>query len=152
MKVDEGLSRRKLTHWLLHRFWREPLVEPHEQHRIRHWYRRVAARAKQDARRRADRASAFLAQGAVAAEPQGVAEAPAAAAAPRPARFKLSRAPEEADAPPPRQINRCWGCGSLFSGLSSCTCFNTSSKSGDSNSCVEIQFRAPHAIDAIFSP
>ena len=100
MKVDEGLSRRKLTHWLLHRFWREPLVEPHEQHRIRHWYRRVAARAKQDARRRADRASAFLAQGAAAAEPQGVAEAPAAAAPPRPARFKLARAPEEADAPP----------------------------------------------------
>ena len=29
----------------LHTFWREPLVEPHEQHRIRHWYRRVAARA-----------------------------------------------------------------------------------------------------------
>ena len=100
MKVDEGLSRRKLTHWLLHRFWREPLVEPHEQHRIRHWYRRVAARAKQDARRRADRASAFLAQGGAAAEPQGVAEAPAAAAPPRPTRFKLARAPEEADAPP----------------------------------------------------
>ena len=98
MKVDEGLSRRKLTHWLLHRFWREPLVEPHEQHRIRHWYRRVAARAKQDARRRADRASAFLAQGAAA--DGGVAEAPAAAAPPRPARFKLARAPEEADAPP----------------------------------------------------
>ena len=84
----------------LHTFWREPLVEPHEQHRIRHWYRRVAARAKQDARRRADRASAFLAQGGAAAEPQGVAEAPAAAAPPRPARFKLARAPEEADAPP----------------------------------------------------
>ena len=33
----------------LHTFWREPLVEPHEQHRIRHWYRRVAARAKDDA-------------------------------------------------------------------------------------------------------
>ena len=98
MKVDEGLSRRKLTHWLLHRFWREPLVEPHEQHRIRHWYRRVAARAKQDARRRADRASAFLAQGAAA--DGGVAEAPAAAAPPRPARFKLARAPEEVDAPP----------------------------------------------------
>ena len=100
MKVDEGLSSRKLTHWLLHRFWREPLVEPHEQHRIRHWYRRVAARAKGDAQRRVERASAFLAQGA-AAEPQGgVAEAPAAAAPPRPARFKLARAPEEADAPP----------------------------------------------------
>ena len=82
----------------LHTFWREPLVEPHEQHRIRHWYRRVAARAKSDARRRADRASAFLAQGAAA--DGGVAEAPAAAAPPRPARFKLARAPEEADAPP----------------------------------------------------
>ena len=98
MKVDEGLSSRKLTRWLLHRFWREPLVEPHEQHRIRHWYRRVAARAKSDARRRVERASAFLAQGAAA--DGGVAEAPAAAAPPRPARFKLARAPEEADAPP----------------------------------------------------
>ena len=98
MKVDEGLSSRKLTHWLLHRFWREPLVEPHEQHRIRHWYRRVAARAKSDARRRVERASAFLAQGTAA--DGGVAEAPAAAAPPRPARFKLARAPEEADAPP----------------------------------------------------
>ena len=82
----------------LHTFWREPLVEPHEQHRIRHWYRRVAARAKSDARRRVERASAFLAQGAAA--DGGVAEAPAAAAPPRPARFKLARAPEEADAPP----------------------------------------------------
>ena len=98
MKVDEGLSSRKLTHWLLHRFWREPLVEPHEQHRIRHWYRRVAARAKGDAQRRVERASAFLAQGTAA--DGGVAEAPAAAAPPRPARFKLARAPEEADAPP----------------------------------------------------
>ena len=73
-------------------FWRETVVERHERHRLRRWYRGVAARAKQDARRRAGRAAAFLAQGT--AEPQGVAEAPAAA--PRPARFKLSKTPEAA--------------------------------------------------------
>ena len=81
-------------------FWRETVVERHERHRLRRWYRGVAARAKQDARRRAGRAAAFLAQGTAAAELQGVAEA-MAAAAPRPVRFKLSRvqeaATEEAD-------------------------------------------------------
>ena len=75
----------------LHTFWREPLIEAHEQHRIRHWYRRVAARAKSDAQRRVERASAFLAPGAaVAAAPAGAPQ--------RPARFKLAPAPE-ADAP-----------------------------------------------------